>query len=269
MADACPIDIVGLVEFGLPKLIPGFVFSVVGDDHIGSDVLALTRDNPPEIIVRESVYHKAHKQVPWARWVLAHEVGHLVLQHTTSANRHCKLDVDYAEYQANVFAQLLLLPSNLVGQCSSSSEIATKFLVSDSTAKARLKEIREEAPDRIATDIELWREQQTESQEGAMRAKRCKLKFLRGDLHVRSSTRDSMTDCSNYRSGSMAKQPGLDGRHRDANGEIRHKNGNTRVDTLRETYGPDFAKDYRGDMKLETLLDRSHSTSLSEYLKRK
>jgi hypothetical protein len=66
----------------------------------------------------------------------------------------------------------------------------------------------------------------------------------------------------------MTKQPGLDGHHRDADGQIRHKNGNTRIDTLRGTYGQDFAAGYRGDMKLETLLDRAGATSLSEYLKR-
>jgi hypothetical protein len=66
----------------------------------------------------------------------------------------------------------------------------------------------------------------------------------------------------------MTKQPGLDHRHRDANGEIRHKNGNTRVDTLREIYGDNFAKNYRGDMKLETLLERTSSDSLSDYLKK-
>ena len=65
----------------------------------------------------------------------------------------------------------------------------------------------------------------------------------------------------------MAKQPGLDNRHRDQNGEIRHKNGNTRVDTLRETYGDAFAAEFRGDMKLETLLHRTGSKSLSDYLK--
>jgi hypothetical protein len=65
----------------------------------------------------------------------------------------------------------------------------------------------------------------------------------------------------------MTKQAGLDGRHRDANGEIRHKNGNTRLDTLRETYGHNFAKGYRGDMKLETLLERTSSNSLTDYLK--
>jgi hypothetical protein len=66
----------------------------------------------------------------------------------------------------------------------------------------------------------------------------------------------------------MAKQPGLDGRHRDLDGEIRQKNSNTRIDTLRKTYGDDFAKGHRGDMKLDTLLDNSGVRSLSEYLKR-
>jgi hypothetical protein len=34
----------------------------------------------------------------------------------------------------------------------------------------------------------------------------------------------------------MSNRTGLDGRHRDENGEIRQKNGNTRVETLRKTY---------------------------------
>jgi hypothetical protein len=67
----------------------------------------------------------------------------------------------------------------------------------------------------------------------------------------------------------MAKEVGLDHRNRDLNGEIRQKNGNTRVDTLRKTYADDFAKEHRGDMRLDTLLDSSGVRSLSEYLKRK
>ena len=62
---------------------------------------------------------------------------------------------------------------------------------------------------------------------------------------------------------------GLDDRYRDRDGEIRRKNGNTRVDTLREVYGPDFGREVRGDAKLETLLDRTRSDSLSGYLKRR
>ena len=35
----------------------------------------------------------------------------------------------------------------------------------------------------------------------------------------------------------MTKQPDLDGRHRDKNGEISRKHGNTLISTLRQTYG--------------------------------
>jgi len=66
----------------------------------------------------------------------------------------------------------------------------------------------------------------------------------------------------------MTKRVGLDHRYRDLSGEIRQKNGNTRVDTLRKTYGEDFARGSRGDMKLDTLLEKTGARSLSEYLKR-
>jgi hypothetical protein len=62
----------------------------------------------------------------------------------------------------------------------------------------------------------------------------------------------------------MAKRPGLDGRHRDRNGEIHHKMGNAKVGTLRKTYGDDFAKGRRGDMKLENLLKETGAKSLTD-----
>ena len=65
------------------------------------------------------------------------------------------------------------------------------------------------------------------------------------------------------------RQPGLDGRHRDADGRISEKHGNTRVDTLRETYGDGFAAGTRGDAHLRTVLDRSGAPSLSQYLKKR
>ena len=65
----------------------------------------------------------------------------------------------------------------------------------------------------------------------------------------------------------MPKQPGLDGRHRDRDGEIHHKMGNTKIGTLRETYGEDFAKGHRSDMKLENLLDKTGAKSLTDFRK--
>jgi hypothetical protein len=62
---------------------------------------------------------------------------------------------------------------------------------------------------------------------------------------------------------------GLDDRCRDKDGEIRQKNGATRVGTLRETYGEGFAPHVRSDMKLDTLLERTGARSLTELLKRR
>jgi hypothetical protein len=65
------------------------------------------------------------------------------------------------------------------------------------------------------------------------------------------------------------KQPGLDHRHRDQDGEIRHKNSNTLVKTLRKQYGPEFAKGYRSDAQLGTVLKNEGADSLSELQKKK
>jgi hypothetical protein len=65
----------------------------------------------------------------------------------------------------------------------------------------------------------------------------------------------------------MTEQRGLDGRDRDSNGQIRQKNGNTKVETLRGIYGEEFAAGRRGDMKLENLLKEEGVRSLSEYLR--
>ena len=64
------------------------------------------------------------------------------------------------------------------------------------------------------------------------------------------------------------KQPGLDGRHRDANGQISQKHGNTKVETLRGIYGEGFAAGSRGDKHLSTVLRDSGAKSLSDYLKK-
>jgi hypothetical protein len=62
---------------------------------------------------------------------------------------------------------------------------------------------------------------------------------------------------------------GLDNRCRDNDGEIRHKRSDTLVGTLRQTYGPEFAKGYRGDAKLGTVLESERAHTLSDLLKRK
>jgi hypothetical protein len=64
----------------------------------------------------------------------------------------------------------------------------------------------------------------------------------------------------------MAKQPGLDNRHRDKNGEIARKHGNTLISTLRETYGAGFAPGRSGDEKLKDLLHDLDEPSLTHLI---
>ena len=50
------------------------------------------------------------------------------------------------------------------------------------------------------------------------------------------------------------QEPGLDNRHRDKNGEISKKHGNTLISTLRQTYGQGFASGQPDDKKLSEIL---------------
>ena len=63
--------------------------------------------------------------------------------------------------------------------------------------------------------------------------------------------------------GSMSKA-GLDNRHRNKDGEISHKHGNTVIRTLRKIYGPSFAAGYPDTEKLSDVLAQLNETSLSQ-----
>lgn len=62
---------------------------------------------------------------------------------------------------------------------------------------------------------------------------------------------------------------GLDDRQRDQDGGIRKKRSDTKVDTLRKEYGPNFAKGYRGNAQLGTVLKREGVERLDQLLKKK
>jgi hypothetical protein len=62
---------------------------------------------------------------------------------------------------------------------------------------------------------------------------------------------------------------GLDGRMRDANGEIRQKRNDTLVRTLRNEFGQGFAAGYRSDTKLRTVLKDANVDTLDQYRKKR
>jgi hypothetical protein len=59
------------------------------------------------------------------------------------------------------------------------------------------------------------------------------------------------------------QQPGLHNRHRDKNGEISRKHGNTLVRTLRRIYGAHFAAGQPETAKLSEVLHALDEPSLS------
>ena len=61
---------------------------------------------------------------------------------------------------------------------------------------------------------------------------------------------------------------GLDDRMRDANGEIRHKRGDTQIGTLRAKYGASFAQGYPDSADLQTVLEKEGVASLDQLLKK-
>jgi hypothetical protein len=63
------------------------------------------------------------------------------------------------------------------------------------------------------------------------------------------------------------KQPGLDNRLRDKNGEISRRHGNTLIRTLRETYGQNFAPECDPNAKLDDCLHQIDERSLSQLVR--
>jgi hypothetical protein len=145
------IDVVRFVEFEVPKIVDGFELIVEADSEFESDILALARACPPQIVVRESVYKSAVGGFPTARLILAHELGHLFCRPPEMVGDDLHFDVSWdgdelnpdelfcqkAEWHADEFAAEFLTPSAIAIRLSA-EEIKLKFGVSQSFARNRL-----------------------------------------------------------------------------------------------------------------------------------
>ena len=72
-----------------------------------------------------------------------------------------------------------------------------------------------------------------------------------------------MLSATGTKESSMSKA-GLDNRHRNKDGEISGKHGNTLIRTLRKIYGQSFAAGYPDTDKLSEVLLKLNETSLSQ-----
>jgi hypothetical protein len=60
------------------------------------------------------------------------------------------------------------------------------------------------------------------------------------------------------------KEPGLDNRHRNKNGQIVREHGNTLIGVLRKIYGQTFAAGHPETAKLSDVLHQLNETSLNQ-----
>lgn len=102
------------------------------------------------IEVRASVYEGARKGIPRYRMTLAHEVGHMALDHAgapksrtpgVGAREEFIPPPKSAERQARVFAAAFLMPRAQVRQCQNVEDVAHRLNVSLQAAKIRFDQV--------------------------------------------------------------------------------------------------------------------------------
>jgi transcriptional regulator with XRE-family HTH domain len=153
--DAVSLPIVHILELRLPTLFEGFLLRVADMAEMeeacpGVRGFAIGEAQSVSVVVREDVYCAACEDDPVARWIFAHEMGHVVLNHglgyrapgkqmSTRALSGPPLH-ENAEWQADEFAAAILMPRAIVSQWSPQM-IAERCEVSERMATKRLRKL--------------------------------------------------------------------------------------------------------------------------------
>ncbi|TAY98407.1 ImmA/IrrE family metallo-endopeptidase [Rhizobium leguminosarum] len=146
-------DILHFLEVDILRIFPDFYLFVEEDFHMDGSQAFVTEDSTG-IVVAESVYNDARAGLFYARKILAHEFGHVLLHHNRGyETKHstrlgyvkqlAKMDTfNSAEWQADTYAILLLLPTK---HRWSEAELRQKYKISVNQAKfvaSRIESIR-------------------------------------------------------------------------------------------------------------------------------
>jgi hypothetical protein len=111
---------------------------------------ACTSPSEKCIYISQSTYEDACNDHPQARFTIAHEFGHLLLEHEFDpvfARENINQDIPPykdSEWQADTFAAYVLMPAELA-KGKSADEIEKEFGVSASAARARVDRLRRES----------------------------------------------------------------------------------------------------------------------------
>lgn len=134
LADHSWFPIVEVYEWRLPEAWEDFHFEIgtieeMGDDH------ALAYPAEARVVVREDIYDRACNGEGRDRLTLAHELGHVVLQHSVGLARSAAVHASHkayedSEWQATAFGAELLMRVADVKTCRTPDELAARCGVS-------------------------------------------------------------------------------------------------------------------------------------------
>jgi hypothetical protein len=156
LSDNQHLDIIKFLEIDVLRIIPDF-YLFIEDDGAMSGSKAFVTEDSKGIVVAESVYNDAVGGLFYARKILAHEFGHVLLHHNKGfETKHFTFDgykkqirdtehFHSAEWQADTFAILLLIPLSQIDGSTPETEISKKHKMSPRQAAFvlnRLKSIR-------------------------------------------------------------------------------------------------------------------------------
>lgn len=111
--------IMEFLELVMPQVEPAFYIEAVEDEYLPGRMAETIPENHL-IRVRTSVYDAACKGHTWARKIMAHELGHYIYHDAKHIAYACaepgsQIPKEFMpEYQADVFANELLAPINLI-----------------------------------------------------------------------------------------------------------------------------------------------------------
>lgn len=137
------VNMGNLLEMVLPKVLDDYEFLVLPDEDMpGMEGLSAVGEFT--IYLSDSTYTALCDGDPEARWIAAHELGHLIL-HTHQTPMHAKRtrndDRVDPEWQADRFADYWLAPTEGVQRCRSPRHLAAKYGVTAEVAERRYNEV--------------------------------------------------------------------------------------------------------------------------------
>jgi len=139
VADQKLFNIVELLEKEMPKAIDDFRLEVLARSDV-PEVYATSA--PPRIFATEPVYRLARQGDANSRFLLAHEVGHLVLHsvcHPSAGSNGSAERVKASEAQASIFALFFLIPDSIARRFKTAESLSVQCQIRRELAELRLE----------------------------------------------------------------------------------------------------------------------------------